>query len=61
MRIGNNRLNVNEYFELLWSVENISEGASYLDKGNLRAAAHQLRQDKHQDMRQKKQKLTSAS
>jgi hypothetical protein len=27
----------------------------------LRAAAHQLRQDKHQDMRQKKQKLTSAS
>jgi hypothetical protein len=27
----------------------------------LRAAAHQLRQDKHQDMRQKKQKLTSTS
>jgi hypothetical protein len=27
----------------------------------LRAAAHQLRHDKHQDMRQKKQKLTSAS
>jgi hypothetical protein len=27
----------------------------------LRAAAHQLRQDKHQDMRQKKQNLTSAS
>jgi hypothetical protein len=26
-----------------------------------RAAAHQLRQDKHQSMRQKKQKLTSAS
>jgi hypothetical protein len=26
----------------------------------LRAAAHQLRQDKHQDVRQKKQKLTSA-
>jgi hypothetical protein len=26
----------------------------------LRAAAHQLRQDKHQDMRKKKQKLTSA-
>jgi hypothetical protein len=26
-----------------------------------RAAAHQLRQDKHQDMRQKRQKLTSAS
>jgi hypothetical protein len=27
----------------------------------VRADAHQLRQDKHQDMRQKKQKLTSAS
>jgi hypothetical protein len=27
----------------------------------LRAAAHQLRQDKHQDTRQKRQKLTSAS
>jgi hypothetical protein len=27
----------------------------------LRAAVHQLRQDKHQNMRQKKQKLTSAS
>jgi hypothetical protein len=27
----------------------------------LRAAAHQLRQDKHQDMRQKRHKLTSAS
>jgi hypothetical protein len=27
----------------------------------LMAAAHQLRQDKHQDMTQKKQKLTSAS
>jgi hypothetical protein len=27
----------------------------------LRAAAHQLRQDKHQDMRQKRQKLTSES
>jgi hypothetical protein len=27
----------------------------------LRAAAHQLRQDKHQDMRQKRQKQTSAS
>jgi hypothetical protein len=28
---------------------------------SLRAAAHQLFQDKHQDMRQKRQKLTSAS
>jgi hypothetical protein len=28
---------------------------------SIRAAAHQLRQDKHQDTRQKKQKLTSAS
>jgi hypothetical protein len=28
---------------------------------SVRADAHQLRQDKHQDMRQKKQKLTSAS
>jgi hypothetical protein len=28
---------------------------------SVRAAAHQLRQDKHQDMRRKKQKLTSAS
>jgi hypothetical protein len=27
----------------------------------VRAAAHQLRQDKHQDMKQKRQKLTSAS
>jgi hypothetical protein len=30
-------------------------------KQTLRAAAHQLRQDKHHDMIQKKQKLTSAS
>jgi hypothetical protein len=27
---------------------------------NIRAAAHQLRQDKHQDRRRKRQKLTSA-
>jgi hypothetical protein len=37
MRTGNIRINVNEYFKLLWSVENISEGASYLDRVSLTA------------------------
>jgi hypothetical protein len=39
-------------------IEGIDRGLFY---GSLRVAAHQLPQDKHQDMRQKRQKLTSAS
>jgi hypothetical protein len=38
-------------------LHDLLQGYLYL----FRAAEHQLRQDKHQDMRQKKQKLTSAS
>jgi hypothetical protein len=33
----------------------------HLQDRRIRAAAYQLRQDKHQDMRQKRQKVTSAS